>query len=98
MTYKEKRLQEFTDKFHQNDQYYDIKEFLSETIDECHSFNARCLGVDDLDAYTALAMEYERGWNAHHDAVEAKFEGKEEKPTHGCWACGIAHKHGECGK
>lgn len=81
MNYREKKIKEFREKFTYSDKYLAddmrylkeerpeaIEAFLSETIEECHSFNeSKVRGVTG----------YCVGWNAHHDAVENKFEGKE---------------------
>lgn len=88
MTYKEKRLQEFREKFAAHiygDDWEDMEAFLAETIGEIKS---DFIKIADKGEYEDLRREVERYFT----------DDKEDKPLHGCWACGIAHKHGECGK
>jgi hypothetical protein len=123
-TFKEQKLQEFEQKFFVDNgnipavEYAEVEAFLSETIEECRSFNGEkreefivvkdndChrykiprskdkdwdewLEIDEDDERSWDVPEYaerldggeeiedNRGWNAHHDEIEAKF-GKEEE-------------------
>jgi len=77
-TFKERKIQEFKNTFidwnspshfTDNTKSDDIESFLSETIEECRSFNGCELNLSDSPNDKLLKI----GWNAHHDAVEAKF-------------------------
>jgi len=87
MDYREKRLQEFREKFFiENgntpvEEYTDMEAFLSDTIEECHSFVPEKLDEIKYNQKEQGVITHARGviqgFNKCVDAVEAKF-GKEE--------------------
>lgn len=72
-TFKERKLKEFRNKFGKD--FVGIETFLAETIEE---MRLDVLPYKHPLSFIKISPEYVRGWNAYHNAVEAKFEGKEE--------------------